>query len=318
MCKKVFFVGLLLSLCHVGYAQVFSEPNRDGKILYYEIRGDGVKVVRPQDSTLSYFSSLGYLVIPDVVYHNGVQYPVKMIDAMAFEECEGLIYVFIPSTVDTIGPKAFGRCKSLEHVSLPSTLKYCGMMAFFECFSLKELTIPQKIEFIGYNAFSRCTSLQTVYYNAENCITGVKKDFSIYPIFGSGDTSLTKIIIGDNVRVLPENVFAYCKYIEKVEVPNSVVSIEKHAFWFCDKVKSITLGERVAFIGDSAFYGLQSFQIEKIVSLAEMPPVVGTEGLPSHMNVNLEKVPVYVPCKSKDLYIKAQGWKDFDIKCDGE
>ena len=58
----------------------------------------------------------GEVVIPDVVQHNGVEYPVTDILDEAFAECVGLHSVVLGENVESIGIGAFEGCTALSTI----------------------------------------------------------------------------------------------------------------------------------------------------------------------------------------------------------
>lgn len=58
--------------------------------------------------------------------------------------------------------------------------------------------------------------------------------------------------VPDGVEVVEENAFAYCGF-ERIELPESLRTIKKRAFFDCDALKSATLPANVATLGVGAF-----------------------------------------------------------------
>ena len=100
---------------------------------------------------------------------------LKIIDEMAFTDCEMLKSVKLGNGLKAIGRSAFAWCRSLKHVTLPSSLEHIGRCAFFgsglkdinlneglksfeaEAFSntqIKELYIPSSVERMNYDSIT--------------------------------------------------------------------------------------------------------------------------------------------------------------------
>lgn len=98
---------------------------------------------------------------------------LKIIDEMAFTDCEMLKSVKFGNGLKAIGRSAFAWCRSLKHVALPSSLEHISRCAFFgsglkdinlneglksfeaEAFSytqIKELYIPSSVERMNYDS----------------------------------------------------------------------------------------------------------------------------------------------------------------------
>ena len=91
---------------------------------------------------------------------------VKAIGTGAFQNCENLISVSIPSTVESIGSTnqigSFQGCKKLVDVQIAYGVKTIGALAFCNCESLKQVKIPESVTTIMLGTFSGCKSLEEV------------------------------------------------------------------------------------------------------------------------------------------------------------
>lgn len=75
------------------------------------------------------------IIIPEKVQHDGVEYTVTTVGS--FGQCDKIVSVVIPSTVDSIDNYAFLRCPFLRSVEIPSSVKAMGEQAFNSCESRK-------------------------------------------------------------------------------------------------------------------------------------------------------------------------------------
>lgn len=90
----------------------------------------------------------------------------------------------------------------------------------------------------------------------------------------------TNIVVPDTidrrkVTVLGNSTFQYCTQasdIESVTLPDSLTTIEKNAFYNCEKLKSVTIPQNVSFIGLAAFVeGLSESSLTEIKVDPENP-----------------------------------------------
>lgn len=64
------------------------------------------------------------------------------IDSNAFNSCENIIEITLPSTIKNINECAFLGCDSLKNINIPNGLEYIGHSAFLGCDSLTAINIP--------------------------------------------------------------------------------------------------------------------------------------------------------------------------------
>ena len=103
----------------------------------------------------------GHAVIPE---------GTTIIDDYAFLQCNKLVSVSIPDTVEEIGEGAFGSCENLTSITLPPSLGFIDEAAFFGCKGLTSVVIPNGVKMIDARAFAECTSLSEVHLPADVAI----------------------------------------------------------------------------------------------------------------------------------------------------
>ena len=94
---------------------------------------------------------------------------VESIGTFAFEGCESLMEIRIPTSVTDIWQCAFVGCKTLEEVNIPDGVRNVWHEAFVGCHGLKKVTVGRDVKFIAHKAFYACISLTDVYYRGRSC-----------------------------------------------------------------------------------------------------------------------------------------------------
>ncbi len=119
------------------------------------------------------------------------------------------------STVTRIGDGAFRNTK-LKRLVLPEHLYYIGKNAFSAC-SLATISFPDSLMSIGAGAFASC---------------------------------IFKEVHLENTRIsaIPEKCFGWCGQLTKIELPDSLLTIENNAFVECPQLHSLVVPENTQSI----------------------------------------------------------------------
>lgn len=79
----------------------------------------------------------------------------------AFEDCNSLTSITLPSSVTSIGWDAFSGT-AIRSIVIPVSVSSIESSTFEDCTSLTSITIPSKVTSVGSFAFRGCTSLTSV------------------------------------------------------------------------------------------------------------------------------------------------------------
>ena len=277
----------MLLMLAAGLPAAFAYNFQSGGI-YYDITGSNTVAVTY--ATGSYNSYSGSVTIPSTVNYNGTHFTVTAIGNRAFSNCSNLTGVTIPNTVTSIGEYAFYYCQNLPSVTIPNGVETIGGYAFYNCSSLDSVTIPnsvttieayafssceglavvtigKSVTSIGNYAFTYCSALTTVFFNADSCINMGSTAMSPFVAHSYGGGTGFKLVIGNNVKNIPDNAFARCYNLDTLNIPPSVSRIGKWAFYFSG-ITNLHLSEGLAEIDHLAFCGcgMSSVNIPSTVS----------------------------------------------------
>ena len=198
---------------------------------------------------------------------------LSRINEYAFEGCDILASIFIPSNVTTIGDHAFSNTR-LTSITLPSNLTSIGNSAFEGCGSLESISIPNSVTTIGDHAFS--------------------------------STGLSSIALSSNLTSIGNGVFEGCESLESVIIPNTITAIGSRAFANTG-LTSITLPSSVATIGSGAFALCDALMT--VTCFDNEPPVLENSGCFS--NSCYTRATLRVPPEAYDIYRNTNYWKLF-------
>lgn len=207
----------------------------------------------------------------------------KTIESGAFSGCSALESVGNTKLLTNISESGFRGCSNLQNIDL-SNCTSVGSYAFSECSKIKHFNL-NKCTYISSNAFSCCgleeidlTAVKVIEANAfANCknlakVTGLRqiksipdgtfdrcRNLSIIDLSGIESlgeycmrgTAIESINL-QNLKKWNSDVFAECKQLTNVVLPESITSIPVRAFYRCDKLSTIDLSH-CTVIGGGAF-----------------------------------------------------------------
>lgn len=190
---------------------------------------------------------------------------VEEIGYFAFNKCENLESVIIPSTVKHIHGYAFAACKNLKSVTIPDTEVEISQYAFNE-YCGEKIAIGSKPTVMDEGA-----NLAIYSFSEGSGITGENVIDEDGTVFNSDRTELIEFskrfsgkeyIVPDSVRVIKRYAFASAN-IESVILPNSVEVLEEKAFsGYSCSLKRIQMSKGLKTIGLSCFEGSKITTVE--------------------------------------------------------
>ena len=209
-------------------------------------------------------TSLAEIVIPDSVTKIGVSAflgctslsKVKLpknltsINSDVFYGCTSLAEITIPDSVTSIGGYAFSGCTSLTEIVIPDSVTTIGESAFSGCTSLSKVDLPKKLTTIEAYTFSGCSSLESIIIPEGVTAIGTWLEYekTYYSSSFSGCKSLKEIIIPDSVTAIGDSAFYGCTSLSKLKLSNNLRIIQERTFSGCTSLKEIVIPDSVTEI----------------------------------------------------------------------
>lgn len=177
-----------------------------------------------------------------------------------FNGCSNLQNIDL-SNCTSVGSSAFRECRKIEHFNLnkctyisSNAFSYCGLKeidlaavkvieenAFTNCKNLAKVTGLRQIKSLPDGTFNRCRNLSII------DLSGIES-LGEYCMRGTAIESVNL----QNLKKWNSDVFAECKQLTNVVLPESITSIPVRAFYRCDKLSTIDLSH-CTVIGGGAF-----------------------------------------------------------------
>lgn len=169
---------------------------------------------------------------------------VKTIGRSAFNGCEKLTAIHLPSSFSKLEYSAFTGCKSLKAIYYNGDIAEWLNLEWNSCFDtgyklylrnelLVEVTIPSYITSIKHDAFYWCDSIKKVHFHEG--------------IIEIGDNAFNKsglnglLVIPEGVQKIGKLAFFCCQNLTSVKLPSTLNELWYGALSCCYRLKNITI-----------------------------------------------------------------------------
>lgn len=184
-------------------------------------------------------------------YQSGVRtvnFPegLKVIGSRAFDECEELKMITLPSTTTSIGSGAFRDCPKLMTSTVNGAELSIEGDIFILCPFISSITIGKDVRTLECTTLDKAIT-ELIFEEGSQCtkITG--------NIFGS-KSSVTEVILPPSLKEIGSSVFLSSK-VSSIYLPESLEIIGDKAFYSYKANNDLVIPANVSEFGTQAFYG---------------------------------------------------------------
>lgn len=218
--------------------------------------------------------------LSSVIFKDGIK------NVSGFCNCNGIIEIYIPDSVEEISERAFLNCSKLETIRIPESVITIGKYAFYNTAWLdsqplgaiyinnvlyyykdtsndEDVVVRDGTTDIVDGAFSDATYIKSI------IIPG-----SVQKIYDHAfsNKNIKSVFIGEGLSEIGTCAFCDCQSLETIHLPNSLTTIGNNAFENCVSLNEVMIPDSVTTIGYGAFSGCSSLETVNIPNgVKELP-----------------------------------------------
>ena len=239
--------GVLLLIAAIIFSQI---PSKNVSAQDADFRMDGSVLIK-------YTGNDENIIIPDYV---------TVIGEEAFYDNDTVKSVEISNQVEEIKNHAFYGCDNLQQVTVGDSVETIENAAFAECTQLETVSFGENVNKIGNGIFSGCTLLKEIGISDDNkylkCENGVLTDTETTHLYAmlNGCTTAT-YEIPDSIETISKYAFWGCEHLEYVDLSGVMKKIPAYAFSNCRGLQAVSVPYSVTDIGAKAFENCSALQV---------------------------------------------------------
>ncbi len=210
---------------------------------------------------------------------------IRGIACRAFENCNWLRYLTLPSCVKYVGGSLFYGCSQLEWVVIHDGVEEIEVSAFSGCRNLSGVSIPDSVRTVGQSVFQGCNFIDKESIPGLEIVDGwVLQDVGVSSQLTGDDSFDGKYVISgeQGIRGIADGAFqgdghgdvwgqgcSGSSYLYKqwglvdvtsLFIGDGVTTIGSRAFALCDDLTNVYVAASVKYIGEEAFYDCRSLK----------------------------------------------------------
>lgn len=155
--------------------------------------------------------------------------------------------------------------RHLKKARIPDFIKIISVYAFSESL-IDCISIPSNIIQIGEGAF-QSSQLAQIEFSKDTKFEIIEKNMFNY-------TKLEKISISSRIKKICEGAFYFCKYFERIDIPNnSELQVIERDVFACTQIRCIFIPSLISFIGENAFENCYCLQLIEIADKSTLQKI---------------------------------------------
>ena len=153
---------------------------------------------------------------------------VTAIGKSSFQNCPKLATLTLSKNITSIPANAFYGCVAITQIDISGATEVIEQGAFFGCSALTSITLSDKITYVSAYAFNNSSKINYTVENGGKYLGNQENPYLVLVSAASLDIQSCKV--NDKTKLIAERAFAYCSYLETVELGDSVTIINGTCF----------------------------------------------------------------------------------------
>lgn len=153
---------------------------------------------------------------------------VTKIGQGAFQNCPKLASLTLSKGIITVSEDAFRGCAAITEVDLSGATEVIDQGAFFGCTELTKVTVSDKITYVSAYAFSNASKIAYTVADGAKYLGNAENPYLVLVSAENLDVEVCKV--NDKTKLIADRAFAYCSYLDKVELGDAVTVINGTCF----------------------------------------------------------------------------------------
>jgi len=181
-----------------------------------------------------------------------------------YEYRDSIVRVEIDEGVTSISDYCFYDCKTLKSITIGSTVTSMSQIALSGCDNVEKIIAYCPMGSNNYELRKLISSVMTRIKTAGPIGSGCDYEFVCEDTIASNAfaslKSLEKVIVPDTVISIESGAFINCSALKEVVLPEGIESIGASAFLSCTSLSEVKLPSTVTAIGEKLFYGCSALK----------------------------------------------------------
>ena len=175
-----------------------------------------------------------------------IQEGIEIIGNNAFLQSENATKIMLPETVTKIVGQAFNGCEKLQQVNIGKNVTYISPVMMLWSNKANVVIDKDNPVYMTENGILYSKDKKTLYAMLYRASGEFEVDSGVETIgmTAFNGQQITKLILPEGLKTIGQQAFTQCAFLESVEIPSTVTTIETGAFERCQNLTSMNIKQK--------------------------------------------------------------------------